>query len=220
MSSTSVSSSTTTESPSSSPTGDGSGKGNSPASATILFGFLVIFVALFAAFLLLSFFWRYQRSRRGGDGALESDGSRGKHDLNRVPKMWEVWIQDDPSGGRWSWESVMPLSIDVDRASSERGISTAPHSRLRWPRNPFRRRPAPSPAPTQQQQQQHESGLGAEAQALISGMRMSFVIAMPQADAPNRRRSEISQASRADSWRRREYAIGTYHPPLWEGRML
>lgn len=48
---------------------------------------------------------------------------------------------------------------------------------------------------------------------------MSFVIAMPYADAPNRRRSAISQvSSMGENWRRRDYAIGIYHhPPFREG---
>jgi len=77
----------------------------SPASATLLFGFLVIFVALFAAFLLLAIFWQYHRRRRAGAAImLEFDESKGTY--RGVPKMWEVWVQDEPSGDRWEWESI------------------------------------------------------------------------------------------------------------------
>jgi len=78
-----------------------------PASATLLFGFLVIFVALFTAFLLLAVLWQYQRRRRDAASSqimLEFDESKGTY--RGVPKMWEVWIQDEPSGGHWEWENI------------------------------------------------------------------------------------------------------------------
>jgi len=35
---------------------------------------------------------------------LEFDESKGTY--KGVPKMWEVWIQDEPSGGHWEWENI------------------------------------------------------------------------------------------------------------------
>jgi len=88
------------------------------------------------------------------------------------------------------------------------------------------------PQVAQQQQQQHQQvdvhGVTSEEEAatteLISGVRVSFVIMMPHADKPDRRRSEISQVSQVvepqQNWRRREYAIGIYHPSFEEGEGL
>jgi hypothetical protein len=86
----------------------------------------------------------------------------------------------------------------------------------------------PPPHAQQQQQQQVDvlTGAGAEATTtgLISDVRASFVIAMPHADAPEQwRRSEISRVSQVveqQNWRRKEYAIGIYHPSFREGWRL
>lgn len=84
------------------------GSGSTPPSATLLFGFLVIFVALFSAFLLLCFLWQYQRRRRALQaGALPEFDENGRsygYGYGGVPKLWEVWIQDEPS--HWEWENV------------------------------------------------------------------------------------------------------------------
>ncbi|KAH9956481.1 hypothetical protein BC827DRAFT_1270852 [Russula dissimulans] len=199
----------------SSTTSSGSDSSSTPASTTLLFGFLVIFVALFAAFLFLGFFWQYQRLRRRR--AADLDEGRGA-DRKTVPKMWEVWIQDEFSGDRdpRSWESIRPLSVDVGHgpSSGQAAAPTLTRSR-RWPRNLFRHQPVP-PAPPQPQPPNNSTGAEGQALSMYGSMRMSFVIAMPHTDAPNRRRSEISQVSRAEIWRGREYAIGMYHPPFWE----
>lgn len=137
------------------------------------------------------------------------------------------------------------MSVDVDDTSPY-AIAPASQSqsqRLRprrtWPYNIFRHRPVP-PQPSQQpplapgsvpppsqppeeaQQRQREQAddanvtSGVSAPVLIGGVRMSFVIAMPHADAPaNRRRSGISQVSCfGEGWRHREFALGIYHPPF------
>ena len=77
---------------------------------TLLFGSLVIFSSLFAAFLLLCFFWQYRRAQRRGL-VLEYDDTIGTY--RGVPKMWEVWTQGEPSGNQRDWESVR-----VSRATS------------------------------------------------------------------------------------------------------
>jgi hypothetical protein len=77
--------------------------GGAPATATLLFGFLVIFAALFSAFIFLLFFWKIQQRRRAefGPDIGEIRGARGS-----VPKLWEVWIRDElPSENQWNWES-------------------------------------------------------------------------------------------------------------------
>jgi hypothetical protein len=113
---------------------------------------------------------------------------------------------------------IQPLSIDVDRELSGRAIPPAPRSRRFWPRNLFHRRSVPPPS-SQAEQQLDSAGAGAagvdvSARLLAGATRMSFIVAMPHADMPNRRRlSEISQLSRVgENWRRREFAIGVYHP--------
>jgi hypothetical protein len=77
----------------------GTGSG-APATATLLFGFLVIFAALFAAFLFLVFFWKIQQRRRRTALGPEMD------EIGGVPKLWEVWIRDEASENQSNWESA------------------------------------------------------------------------------------------------------------------
>jgi hypothetical protein len=89
-------------------------------------------------------------------------------------------------------------------------------------------RPPRSQAAQQQQQHLDVHGVtGAEevtTTGLISGVRVSFIVMMPHAETPDRRRSEISQVSQVveqqQNWRRKEYAIGIYHPSFNEGWAL
>jgi len=178
------------------------------SSMTLLFGSLVIFSSLFAAFLLLCFFWRYRRARHRGT-VLEYDETIGTY--RGVPNMWEVWIQGEPSGSQRDWGSVRPLSVDVEHAPRVNPEpTTSPASRWRrllW--NRFRRPNPPS-----------DDGVGA-ASAPLSSLRMSFIIAMPRADPPNRRHSVISQGPSVNGdWGNREYAIGVYHAPFREESSL
>ena len=69
---------------------------------TLLFGTLVIFSSIFAAFLLLCFFWQYRRAQRRVV-VLEYDETIGTY--KSVPKMWEVWTQHEPGGSQRHWES-------------------------------------------------------------------------------------------------------------------
>jgi hypothetical protein len=80
-----------------------SSRSGTSSSATLLFSFLVVFVALFTAFLLLGFFWTVRRGRRQ-EMLLEFDEAKGAY--KGVPEMWEVWIQDEPSGSQWEWEKI------------------------------------------------------------------------------------------------------------------
>ena len=95
--------SSTTDSITSTPTASSGTGGGAPATATLLFGFLVIFAALFAAFLFLAFFWKFQQ-RRQTAFLLEFDDIRGSN--RGVPKLWEVWIRDEPSEKEWNWENA------------------------------------------------------------------------------------------------------------------
>jgi hypothetical protein len=98
--------SSTTDSITSTPTASdssGAGGGGAPATATLLFGFLVIFAALFAAFLFLAFFWKIQQ-RRQTAFLPEFDDVRGSN--RGVPKLWEVWVRDEPSEKEWNWENT------------------------------------------------------------------------------------------------------------------
>jgi hypothetical protein len=56
-------------------------------------------VTLFTAFLLLGFFWHH---RRRSHDVLEFDEAKGSY--KGVPKMWEVWVEDEPN--QWEWESI------------------------------------------------------------------------------------------------------------------
>ncbi|KAH9976218.1 hypothetical protein BGW80DRAFT_907268 [Lactifluus volemus] len=123
-----------------------SSRSGTSSSATLLFSFLVVFVALFTAFLLLGFFWTVRRGRRQ-EMLLEFDEAKGAY--KGVPEMWEVWIQDEPSGSQWEWEKIRPLSVDFDRAPILPVMSATPRPRSRSRlglRNPFSTRRAPTSA--------------------------------------------------------------------------
>jgi len=182
-----------------------SGQNGTSQSMTLLFGSLVVFSSLFAAFLLACFFWRYRRALRRRAGlVLEYDETIGTY--RGVPDMWEVWTQGEPSGSQGDWGSVRPLSVDVERAPRVNPEPTAPHSRrLLW--NAFRR---PDPPPD-------DGPGGGAASAQGSSLRVSFIIAMPCADPPNRRHSVLSQGPSVNGdWGNREYAIGIYQAPFRE----
>jgi hypothetical protein len=102
MSSSSFSPSSTSDPSSPIPTTNGGG--GTPPTATLLFGFLVIFAALFAAFLFLALFWKLQRRRHVALPPEIGESSGGTH--RAVPKMWEAWIRDEPSENQWNWESI------------------------------------------------------------------------------------------------------------------
>jgi len=182
-----------------------SGKTGASTSMTVLFGSLVVFSSLFAALLLLCFFWQYRRAqRRGppGGAVLEYDEAQGTY--RGVPKMWEVWTQSEPSGSQGDLESITPLSADVERAPRINPESTTSSRASNLRRFAFRR-PIP---PTE---------VTPPGSVPTSRLRMSFIIAMPCADPPNRRRSVLSQGPSVNGdWGRREYAIGIYHAPYLE----
>jgi hypothetical protein len=97
--------SSATDSITSTPTASGSSGAGSgaPATATLLFGFLVIFAALFAAFLFLALFWKIQQ-RRQTAFLPEFDDIRGSN--RGVPKLWEVWVRDEPREKEWNGENA------------------------------------------------------------------------------------------------------------------
>jgi hypothetical protein len=88
---------------SSSPIPTTSGGGGTPPTATLLFGFLVIFAALFAGFLFLALFWKLQRRRQI---ALPPELGEISGTHTGVPRLWEAWIRDEPSEKQWNWESI------------------------------------------------------------------------------------------------------------------
>src|SRR5260370_17441316 len=83
-----------TTSPSSTASSNSSGGGGGPATATLLFGFLVIFAALFTAFIFLALFWKIQQRRQTAFLPEFDDVGGSNRD---VPKLWEVWIGDEPT---------------------------------------------------------------------------------------------------------------------------
>lgn len=96
---------TFTSSPTSGSTG-GSGK-DTPTSATLLFGLLIIFATLFMAFLCLGFFWRLRHRRRSAVLFESDDEVRRTYSTHRrVPKLCEVWTQDEAGRNQWDWESI------------------------------------------------------------------------------------------------------------------
>jgi hypothetical protein len=101
-----------------------------------------------------------------------------------------------------------PLSVDVERAPRVNPEPASHSRRLLW--NAFRR---PDPPP--------DDDLRAVGAAPGSSLRVSFIIAMPCADPPNRRHSVLSQGpSVKGGWGNREYAIGFYHAPFREESSL
>ena len=82
----------------------------------VLFGSLVVFCSLFAALLLLCFFWQYRRAQRNRGPVLEYDEVQGAY--LGVPKMWEVWTQGEPNGSQGDWENI--------RVSPSRATLTSP----------------------------------------------------------------------------------------------
>lgn len=206
-----------------------------PASMTLLFGTLVIFSSIFAAFLLLCFFWQYRRAQRRVV-VLEYDETIGTY--KSVPKMWEVWTQHEPGGSQRHWESfrvscattspgalflrlaedpaknVQPLSANVERAPRVNHDNPEPMtsraSNLR--RFAFRR-----PTPTPHTEVPPHSDVEVAASVPMSNLHMTFIIAMPHRDPPNRRQSVLSQGTSVNGdWGNREYAIGIYHAPFRE----
>jgi hypothetical protein len=194
-----------------------------------MFGTLVILCSVFAVFLLLCFFWQYRRAQRRGV-VLEYDETMGTY--RGVPEMWEVWTQHEPSWSQRNWESfrvsrattspgapflrladpaenVQPLSANVERAprvNPEPMTSRA--SNLR--RFAFRR-------PTPHTEVPPPNDVEAAASVPMSSLRMTFIIAMPHKDPPNRRQSVLSQGTSVNGdWGDREYAIGIYHAPFRE----
>ena len=204
---------------------------------TLLFGTLVIFSSIFAAFLLLCFFWQYRRAQRRVV-VLEYDETIGTY--KSVPKMWEVWTQHEPGGSQRHWESfrvsramrppplalyfcdllktqpknVQPLSANVERAPRVNHDNPEPMtsraSNLR--RFAFRR-----PTPTPHTEVPPHSDVEVAASVPMSSLHMTFIIAMPHRDPPNRRQSVLSQGTSVNGdWGNREYAIGIYHAPFRE----
>ncbi|KAH9067586.1 hypothetical protein EDB87DRAFT_10196 [Lactarius vividus] len=197
---------TITDIPTFTSTGD---SGKRPASMTLLFGSLVVFSSLFAAFLLLCFFWQYRRALRGGL-VLEYDDTIGTY--RGVPKMWEVWTQGEPSGDQRDWKSIRPVSVDVERAPRIDPEPTTTSPPRRSPRRAFRHSaPTPEAPPPDV----------AASSAPMSTLRTTFIVAMPCADLPNRRQSVLSQGLSVNGdWGLREYAIGIYHAPFREDSSL
>jgi hypothetical protein len=126
----SPSSSSTTDSITPTPTSSSGPGGGAPATATLLFGFLVIFAALFAAFLLLAFFWKIQQ-RRQTAFLPEFDDIRGSN--RGVPKLWEVWIRDEASEKEWNWENATTVSFCVVQYNSPRPSLQRSHDAVSFP---------------------------------------------------------------------------------------
>jgi hypothetical protein len=116
-----------------------------------------------------------------------------------TPPPWAI----GPDTGRHSFIQ-QPLSADVERAPHVNPEPTTSRtSNLR--RFAFRR---PTPPLTE---------VTPPGSVPTSRLRMSFIIAMPYADPPNRRQSVLSQGPSVNGdWGHREYAIGIYHAPFLE----
>jgi len=81
-------------------------------SSSLLFGFLVTFLALFVAFMLFGLGWRHWSDRRRGRmGGLAGEG-RHRSSRYRKPKLWDIWVV--PSSHHWN--GIQPLSASAAEA--------------------------------------------------------------------------------------------------------
>ncbi|KDQ58465.1 hypothetical protein JAAARDRAFT_34268 [Jaapia argillacea MUCL 33604] len=107
-------------------------------SSTIIFAFLIAFLALFGAFMVIGSLFHYVRLGRQGwpadfDHPYERDGWRDE------PRLYEVWVKEY-SGSAVDWERLNPISarmLDTEgqpSVHSPAGSSThqPPLSRAFW----------------------------------------------------------------------------------------
>ncbi|THH21154.1 hypothetical protein EW146_g367 [Bondarzewia mesenterica] len=211
-STTTASSSVTASSSSPTPTNTGTNGGSTSTTASMLFAFLIVFLALFGLFVFGGVLWHHVVRRRGQAGLDFGEG------INiqgmKTPELWEVWTQEEKKVGTGSWDSLRPLSVEVESSSarsfsrSSQGMispSSAPPQARGWLPSSFRPDPAAKATPPEP----------------VESVQVSFLIAMPsQTRSPGKaaRCSIASESSRFEDWSLSgEYVIGTQHAPFREG---
>ncbi|KAI0316222.1 hypothetical protein OF83DRAFT_1173110 [Amylostereum chailletii] len=209
--------------------GHSDGGGPATNTTTMLLGFLIVFIVVFAIFILggivLHQIQRQRRRNANGSLVLEYDAQSGAY--KGTPKMWEVWIDEHKSAGDGGWPDMRPMSVQTDRTTASENApadQTHGHFRLRWP-SPLSclLQARPALRPTIPAENTHDTTTRttpntAPAPCPLPGenVQVSFMVAMPSPrHAPNVRWSKASgstTASEAD-WQSREYAIATCVAP-------
>ncbi|THH03157.1 hypothetical protein EW145_g6481 [Phellinidium pouzarii] len=107
------------------PTGSTIGDEGPPGisrSSSLLFGFLITFLALFVAFMACGYTSRRSNDlRRRGRQEMEQLQLQRAANMNR-PRIWDVWIAE----GQESWKGMMPLSATVKRSHHEEEMPPPP----------------------------------------------------------------------------------------------
>ncbi|KAF8490036.1 hypothetical protein JB92DRAFT_3011186 [Gautieria morchelliformis] len=85
---------------------------NVPSTSSLLFGFLISFLALFITLMGCGLATRYVRDRRRQRLATESDLLVVTQRC-RKPALWDVWAVP----GHGKWEDMMPLSVELRTTS-------------------------------------------------------------------------------------------------------
>ncbi|KAF8586650.1 hypothetical protein K439DRAFT_1631541 [Ramaria rubella] len=86
-----------------------------PSTSSLLFGFLITFLALFLMFVMCGLGSRYMVDRRRQRDTSESDPLYPGGRKSSKPTLWDVWAVP----GHEKWEEMMPLSAEI------RGLSTS-----------------------------------------------------------------------------------------------
>ncbi|KZT36156.1 hypothetical protein SISSUDRAFT_1050273 [Sistotremastrum suecicum HHB10207 ss-3] len=92
------------------------------SSTSLLFGFLIAFLSLFVLFMLCGMLWRHYTERRRRARRAALDAVREKKLNDKIPKLWELHIENSDSAD--DWKQIMPLSAGIVH-SSETSLDTA-----------------------------------------------------------------------------------------------
>jgi len=181
----------------------------------MLFGFLIVFIALFVVLVIggIVFYQVYRRRRALARGLIELDYDNESGGYKGVPQMTDVFFDEKSNStalGELGWRDLQPLSA-VGTLNSQR--EAAPKERPSAARTsslrtlmPFRRSQSSFPVPEDDPPQE--------------AVQISFIVAMP---SPSHRSREVSHRHSDDLssqdlekavWQEREFAIGTCATPL------
>ncbi|EMD35630.1 hypothetical protein CERSUDRAFT_116350 [Gelatoporia subvermispora B] len=116
------------------------------SSTTLIFSFLIVFLALFGGFLVGGMAWQrwtLARRRRRRAGTRQAEEARIRR---RRPRLWDVYADVEwPKAQRSSWADIHPLSVTLQRNNtlvSESGAQnpqpqpeSGPKMQTLWRRN-------------------------------------------------------------------------------------